>query len=302
MTEFEIIRHGHISGVNLFFNTVEHRTAHFHSEWELLWVLEHPLRVDCGQQSLIVQPGQLVAFAPGQPHEFRRDHESATFLCLQISPSVLPEDSRMHVDGACLLPDEQGCLKNLLIQLAGAYFEKAANYKLLCMGNIHLVMHQLLIQLPCRPLSAEQSQSLDRRNDRLLRLFQFVDEHYMEKICLSDFAAAEGCSVTYLSHFIKQSMNQTFRSYVNTVRFHRACQLMAQGNQKMLDICLASGFSDYRYFSRVFRENFGCTPEQYSRNLAGSIPEKRRMRHSLHSVERFYDAQESLALCHRLMK
>ncbi len=306
MTEFEIVQHQQMNSISLFFNTVDYRTAHIHSEWELIWVLDQPLTVICGQQELLVSPGELVLFSPREPHEFRRKNKSCTFLCLQISPKILADADQLSVDSVCLSSylrsEDIQKLKVLLADFSMAYFMRKPNYKLLCNGNANLIMYQLLSALPCRRLSLEETESIDRRNARLMRLFRFVDENYMHKICLSDFAKLEGCSVSYLSHFVKDAIHQTFRDYVNSVRFHRACQLLAEGKRKMLDVCMESGFSDYRYFSRTFIKQFGMTPEQYSHQIASAHPTKEKLYHSLHSVERFYDPQESLALCESLLK
>ena len=118
----------------------------------------------------------------------------------------------------------------------------------------------------------------------------------MEKIRLEDFARQENCSLGYLSRFIKETMNQTFREYVTSVRFNCACKLISEGNRKMLDVCMASGFSDYRYFSRAFRENYHMTPEAFSSCCQQKTPERMVRRHSLHSIERFYSREESLRL------
>ena len=45
MREMEIIQHRQIDGLTLFLNTVDHRTTHVHSEWELIWILDQPLSV-----------------------------------------------------------------------------------------------------------------------------------------------------------------------------------------------------------------------------------------------------------------
>ena len=37
------------------------------------------------------------------------------------------------------------------------------------------------------------------------------------------------------------------------------------GEKRLLDICEEAGFSDYRYFSRAFKQQFGMTPEQYKK-------------------------------------
>ena len=88
-------------------------------------------------------------------------------------------------------------------------------------------------------------------------------------------------------------MNQSFQEYVGKVRFHAACQLIAEGNLHMLDVCFESGFSDYRYFSKAFQEQYHMTPEQYSHCRNQNSAEVTIYRRSLHSVERFYSDEES---------
>lgn len=136
------------------------------------------------------------------------------------------------------------------------------------------------------------------RNRRLRAFIRFVDENYMHKIRLADFAEAEGVSLHYLSHFVKDALNQSFQDYVNSVRVNCACQLMAAGEERLLDICEESGFSDYRYFSKAFKRQFGLTPEEYRK--VQRKPENAVVHHSLHSLERFYDDEQSKEILSRL--
>lgn len=306
MNEFEIISHRQMDGISIFFDTVDYRTAHVHPEWELIWILEECLIITCGQKRFAAQPGDLVLFSPNEPHEFHRMQKSCTFLCLQISPRILPDMGQLSVDGShpheYLTNEELQELKAAISSTAAAYLSQENNYALYCLGQCSLVLHKLLSGLPCRILSQEEMVSIDRRNARLMRLFQFVDDNYMHKIRLQDFAAQEGCSVSYLSHFVKDSINQTFQDYVNSVRFNCACKLIAAGGMRMLDVCLESGFSDYRYFSKSFRQQFGMTPEEYSKHAAAHISQKNAVRSSLHSIERFYSRDESVALLNKFTK
>lgn len=57
---------------------------------------------------------------------------------------------------------------------------------------------------------------------------------------------------------------------------------------------MASGFSDYRYFSSAFKRQFGMTPEQYKLSL--KKPENAVIHHSIHSLERFYTDEQSRAI------
>ena len=147
-------------------------------------------------------------------------------------------------------------------------------------------------------MTEEERVHADQRNARLERFLRFVDENYMHKIRLSDFAGSEGCSTSYISRFVKTALNQTFQEYVNSVRYHSACRLIAAGGMKMLDVCEESGFSDYRYFSAAFKDQCGLTPEEYGRQTANQRDEPVRL--SLHSLERFYSREESRELLTKL--
>jgi AraC-like DNA-binding protein len=175
----------------------------------------------------------------------------------------------------------------------GSYLEQGELFQLRCMGLCAEILYEILRAIPVRTLSEEERRSADKRRARLDRFLRFVDENYMRKIRLADFAQAEGCSVSYLSRFLKASLNQTFQDYVNAVRFHSACKLIAGGSRKMLDVCQDSGYSDYRYFSAAFRAQCGMTPEEYRLSKpSASLPAQ----HSPHSMERFYTEAESRQL------
>lgn len=304
MKELEIVRHVQMDGLSLFFDTVDYRTPHFHAEWELIWILEGELSVTCGSENALARPGQLLLFSPQQNHEFHKTERPCTFLCVQIQPGLfqMPDSLRANsvFPEAYLTAEELSLLKSRIRRAAEAYLERQEQYPLLCIGELALGFHLLLNRMPCRTVTPEEAASNDRRNARLAALIRFVDENYMHKIRLADFAQAQGVSLSYLSHFIKDALNQNYQDYVNSVRVNAACQRIAEGESKMLNVCLESGFSDYRYFSRAFKRQFGMTPEQYSRRprkpeAAGTV-----VRHSLHSLERFYDREQSLTLLKQL--
>lgn len=302
MNEVEIIQHPQIGGLRLFFDTVDYRTPHAHPEWELLWVLEQPLAVTCGQARHQLYPGQMALFNPGQLHEFHKVADSCTFLCLQAAPQCFahgfPALERISVDGIDPQPfwqaGEAAWAQRTLLACMRAYLEQPLYYELFCLSQVGLLLHSLLTRMPSRRITAEEAADLEKRSARLARLLDYVDQNYMHKIRLSDFAQAEGRSMSYLSHFVKETLNQSFQEYVSTVRFNCACRLIASGRQKMLDVCMASGFSDYRYFSKAFQQRLGMTPEAYSHHLQAL--DEHPGYPSLRSLERFYSRAQSLEL------
>lgn len=297
MNELEIIRHSRIPGMTVFFNTVDYRTPHFHPEWELIWLLDNPMTVSGSGGSFQAEKGDLLLFQPDRPHELHRVEENCTFLCLQVSPQLLRLEEDLVVETVLLNPhlgEGAGPLRRALLDIAEAYLNREAYSALFCVGQTMLVFHQILNSVPIRAISREERISQEKRNKRLASLIRFVDENYMHKIRLSDFAQVEGFSMSYLSHFIKSTLNQSFQEYVNSVRVNCACKLISGGEEKLTAVCMASGFSDYRYFSAAFKKQFGMTPEQYKLSL--KKPENEVIHHSIHSLERFYTDEQSKAL------
>lgn len=303
MDEMEIVQHPQIDGLRMFFDTVDYRTPHFHREFELLWIFDGEMEIRGEDIYAKASAGDMLLFPPLLIHEFRKLNKACTFLCVQIAPGLL-ERAFSSVGNIRFLDielhpylKEETCsdVQGMLLSAFRRYLEQPDGYGFYCIGQIHLLFSRLVSELPYRIISQEELADQERRQGRLQRLLKFVDENYMNKIRLTDFAAQEGRSVSYLSHFISRTMQQSFQEYVNTVRFRSACKRIASGQQRMMDVCVESGFSDYRYFSKTFQKKLGMTPEEYSRQVK-HISVDEGTHHSLHSLERFYTRQESLKM------
>ncbi|MDD3430117.1 MAG: AraC family transcriptional regulator [Oscillospiraceae bacterium] len=310
MKEMEIIQHPQIDGLHIFFDTVDYRTPHIHGEIELIWILQGSLEVQSGSMRYLACCGEMVLFHSNQTHEFHKLQESCTFLCIQVAPKLIkgifPAIEHIRLRGFCpaafLSPQAYRETQYQILQIMRQYLQRTPCYELFCVGQICLLLHRLFTAIPHQMLTVEENAERERRNARLMRLLKFVDQNYMHKIRLSDFAQTENLSMSYLSHFVKDTLNQSFQDYVATVRFNAACKMIAGGERKMLDICMECGFSDYRYFSRAFQQRVGVTPEVYSKQQENLIVEETKIHHSLHSLERFYSREKSLELLNRFEK
>lgn len=305
MEEFEIVPQDPVEGIRMIVDRVEYRSAHFHPEWELIWVLDSSLSITFSQKKHLIQPGELILFSPNLPHEFHEMERPSTFLCLQISSKIFPTTAHLRVEEIRLsgvLPlEEEGWLRRAMLQMAQVYFSRQPHSELYCIGQSGLILHRLLQFLPVHVMSPEERNQVAQRNARLIRLIRFVDENYMHKIRLADFAQKEGCSVGYMSHFVREAMNQTFQDYVTSVRFNCARRLISLTGESLVSICYKSGFSDYRYFSRSFQDAYGLTPAEYRLQAKAQRSEQELPSPSLHSREEIYSPSRSLEVLHQLL-
>ena len=107
------------------------------------------------------------------------------------------------------------------------------------------------------------SGDLSFNKSALSDILLYLSEHYLEPISLISLSEKIGYTPTYISHCISAIPNMNFRKLLNSLRVDRAKQLLAEGNLKMIDIALESGFNCERTMRRAFTELCGKLPSEY---------------------------------------
>lgn len=302
MEELEIIKYQHMDLIRVLVDSMVYRRAHFHSEWELLWLLEGDLEIHSGQTKLTVLPGEVLVFSPNQLHEMQSLGSPCVFLCIQFSHELFQQSQFIRVP-EIRLADTMGrqdllWVKKTMLDMAYPYFGQEPYSDLLCMSHSGLLLHRILSRVPNEKLSTVDAAATDRNNARLERLQSFVLDNYRHKLRLTDFAQAEGCSMGYLSRFIKEHLGQTFQEYVNIIRFRAACRLLSGGGLSMQEVAREAGFSDYRYFVSTFRK-YGGDPGDFH---AEPLPPKSAPSKSPPTQERLLNPSESLHMLQRFRR
>ena len=100
-------------------------------------------------------------------------------------------------------------------------------------------------------------------NQLVKRAKEYIAEHYMENITLSDTAEILGITGGYLSMLFQKSLQCGFIDYLNRVRIERACCYLEQNYFKTYEIAYKVGFRDEKYFSKVFKKVMGMSPKEY---------------------------------------
>jgi AraC family transcriptional regulator len=130
-----------------------------------------------------------------------------------------------------------------------------------------------------QPASSPTKGGLDRR--RLVRVLDYIEANLEGDLTLDAMAAIACLSRYYFSRAFKQAVGHAPHRYVSARRLEHAKALLTRGDQPLVDIALALGFSGQANFTRAFRQATGHAPGQY-RQTAGS----RRSQFSLTDVRR----------------
>lgn len=107
-----------------------------------------------------------------------------------------------------------------------------------------------------------------RESSAINDIVVYIDKHYMDNLSLQQLAAAFHVSREYISRKFKQEFGHNFSDYLSAYRIGKAKQLLLNPYLKLAQIAEMVGFSDVKYFSKVFKKQEGQSPREYRRQQA----------------------------------
>lgn len=86
-------------------------------------------------------------------------------------------------------------------------------------------------------------------------------------LSVQNIAEQLGCSADYLSHLFHTETRERLIHYIQRIRIEGAILALDTGTLTIAEIAYASGFSDPAYFTRVFKQHKGVTPQEFRLQL-----------------------------------
>ncbi len=105
---------------------------------------------------------------------------------------------------------------------------------------------------------------MNQKSIHVTKMIEYIENHYHEKISMQDIVELLGMSATYLNKKFKESTTYTFNEFLNRYRIQKAIEIISIGEDKISMIALDVGFSNYRYFIKVFKRYTKSLPSDFS--------------------------------------
>jgi two-component system response regulator YesN len=93
-----------------------------------------------------------------------------------------------------------------------------------------------------------------------------IREYYKDGITLDEISRRLRVTPEYLGTLFHREVGTSFSTYIRNVRMDKARELLCGTQLKLYEIAEKTGYSDPKYFSKVFREVTGLTPAEYRKN------------------------------------
>lgn len=96
---------------------------------------------------------------------------------------------------------------------------------------------------------------------------EWIKNRYFRPFEVSELAAALGYNADYLSALFRRSTGISIVRYTNILRINTAKTLLTNYGVTAKEAAYSCGFSDEKYFMKVFKELEGITPTRYKKSF-----------------------------------
>ena len=222
-----------------------------------------------------LRKGDVYFVAPNVKYNFK-DYSDAEIEVVTLNfanPAAVTQDYmpqsiiRALINGNCtpfamVSPDEDGYtpMYESIQNIKNAETEKFEFFQLKVYSDMYVLFFYLFSRKYIKILDVENK---SKKYRALVRVTNYIDEHYTEGISLDEVAGQTGISRYYVSHLFKELMNTTFVGYVNELRLNRAAMLLVTTDKPIIEIASISGFNNLSNFNRAFKMHFNKTPSAY---------------------------------------
>lgn len=131
------------------------------------------------------------------------------------------------------------------------------------------VLMQLLIALGRQSRkNADGTSSLTRKDAVIRRSVSYIHENVSLPLTVESLAKREFMSPSRYRELFRTVTGTSPKDYIINLRINIACEMLLQSEMSVGEIAVAVGFSDGRYFSRIFIRRIGKTPTEYQKSMS----------------------------------
>jgi AraC-like DNA-binding protein/mannose-6-phosphate isomerase-like protein (cupin superfamily) len=252
---------------------------HYHPEFELIYILSSSGVRYTGNQFENFKENDLVFLGPYLPHclkNHEENQEAASALVIQWKPDLLGEGwldrkefiavRRLHDLSAKGIKFSQNVALDVKQQLIELVEDPSAFGKIMRLLN---VLNQLAstqdFKMICRQDFSHKIKLED--NERLNKIYRYLEMHYKEKIRLSDVASLVCMAEESFSRFFSKLMKRSFFAFLNEYRINIACKLLVETDLQIAQVSDQSGYESTSFFFRQFRKYKNCSPQYYRKKF-----------------------------------
>ena len=257
-------------------------TWHWHSYFEITWVLEGKGNYFVNGQEYTMEKDDIIIFNNVEPHGWKLLGGNMKLLVMIFSPEFVAEKISVF-DAEYLKPFvERGSnfknrvgreekvneeIRISIREIHQEWNERKEGYPLMINAKVLRILAMLIREYQDETKSGEMLKEKKNAMKRLEQAFTYINDHYCEKITLEEVAASVYMSSNYFSSYFRRVANISFSDYVTRLRVNRAREMLRENGANVTEIAMECGCNNISNFYRLYKKHMGKTPgDEKSKN------------------------------------
>ncbi len=243
-----------------------------HTDHVLTYVAAGSVEMHLGE-TVQAQPGCVLIFPAGVPHEPVRGHE-LEFWGLRFCASCFALDeghahmSPFHRVRRGALPmvrvphARRGRVLDLFSDMASELRAGQPESGELLRSMLLLLLAEVRRAMPAAPLPSDSP-------GFVVDALTFIQREALRGVSLRDVAAAVGRAPAHVAATVKKQTGHTVGAWITSIRVAEAASRLVHTDDSIADIAQAVGWRDPTHFIRQFRRAYAITPAAWRRKHRG---------------------------------
>ncbi len=267
---------------------------HWHYFVEIIYMLDGIVRMQCGENSYVLRPDDVILFHPQMIHAISsEDGNPVTYAVLKfdvnrlnMTPayapkirSILKSAENQHMP-VCFHNSELDGKESFLRCVKEAQ-EMKYGYDLVIQAYLYDLMMIITRRWLDLGFRIENETFQSDAEYRLDNITEYMEKHIKDTVQVQDIAQMCGMSYSYFAKKFREMYGQSCKDYMETMRIFKVEEFLLFTDFDLNYISQETGFSDCSHMIKMFKRYRGMTPKQYrlhyqSGGASGKLPEPKK--------------------------
>lgn len=248
---------------------------HWHSEFELNFILEGRGEFLCGEQKFEADGGDILVIPPNMLHTAYPCNDCRlVYFAFVFSPVLLGINDNDRCTNECIRPIVSGHIEtDVLIRKDTRNYiqlKEVADSIRSCIRNNSAQADLLLKSELMRFIwILEQSGKIRHTkhttdNSEIIRpALEYMAGHFQDTVTIGQLAELSHISQSYFMKCFKNAVGISAIEHLEQLRINAACESLSKCQDPIADIAFRCGYSNLSNFNRQFLKKVGCSPKSY---------------------------------------
>lgn len=272
MEEFWIARRMHTHNFTI--------ANHYEHCYQVVFVLQGKVRYTVGEKAYNVDKGSMIILSTLEDHSLEVLEYPYERYIFQINPNYFQREIKspeiisifikrpVDFSHQIFLPSGLwDFLYQVLLEIEEEYQNKRAYWEKFIASDLYRMFIRILRE-------CGESFAADPSDSNVIiayKAMNYLERHYTENITVDEIAKELFLNKHYVSHVFKKITGFTLIEYVTALRINHAKVLLSETDQGVSDIAVECGYSDFSYFSKLFKKKVGESPVAFRKNCNQKI-------------------------------